>query len=591
MRAVMTALVAGLAVGVAACGHPFAAQPRTGAAQATAPPVATVAAPAIKVDQAGYLPGRPKVAMVVSAVAGDRFAVRRVRDGQIVFRGRLSAPVADANSLDAVRAADFTAVEAPGRYALDVDGVGASWPFAIGDDAYARAYHLATRSFYGQRCGTAVDLGPEFPGYAHEACHRDNAYHAASGKTGPKASGHKGWHDAGDYGRYVVNSGLSTGTLLWAYEMFSGRAGNIRLDIPESGDGTPDILNEIRWNLDWMLSMQDADGGVFHKQTSEQFCPFVMPEQDRLTSFVIGTGQEPYKSSCATADFAAVMAAAARIYRPFDPAFARTALDAARRAHGWAEQHPAVLFTNPKGVGTGAYGDRDCSDELLWAVAELWRTTGEDGFRQMFISRYARHLGRIAATGPMSWGQVAPMALWTYVLGGGTGDAAEAIRQASVSAADAIVARTAADGYRTSLARTDYIWGSNGVAANYGVQLIVTNALAPNPRYLEAAADNLHYLLGRNTFSLSWVTQVGANPFRHPHHRPSGADANAEPWPGLLAGGPNGRRQDPAMNGLPDLPPAKMYLDDQESYASNEVAINWNAPLVFLLASQLPAAR
>jgi endoglucanase len=101
--------------------------------------------------------------------------------------------------------------------------------------------------------------------------------------------------------------------------------------------------------------------------------------------------------------------------------------------------------------------------------------------------------------------------------------------------------------------------------------------------------DNLLYLLGRNTFSLSWVTRAGANPFRHPHHRPSGADNNAEPWPGLLAGGPNAGRQDAALKALPTgLPPAKIYIDDQASYASNEVAINWNAPLVFVLASTLP---
>jgi hypothetical protein len=126
--------------------------------------------------------------------------------------------------------------------------------------------------------------------------------------------------------------------------------------------------------------------------------------------------------------------------------------------------------------------------------------------------------------------------------------------------------------------------GSNAVAANYWVQLLVANAIAPKRAYVDAALDNLHYLLGRNAFSLSWVTAVGANSFQHPHHRPSAADANAEPWPGLLSGGPNGRKQDPAMQKLPDLPPARMYVDDQESYASNEVAINWNAPLVFLLA-------
>jgi endoglucanase len=111
--------------------------------------------------------------------------------------------------------------------------------------------------------------------------------------------------------------------------------------------------------------------------------------------------------------------------------------------------------------------------------------------------------------------------------------------------------------------------------------------MEPRREYVEAALDNLHYLLGRNTFSISWVTRVGANPYRHPHHRPSGADDNAEPWPGMLSGGPNRTRADPAMKTLPELPPARMYLDEQASYASNEMAINWNAPLVFLLAGVL----
>ena len=151
-------------------------------------------------------------------------------------------------------------------------------------------FYLAMRSYYGQRCGTAVDLGPEFPGYKHAACHLEGAYHASSGKTGPHMSA-KGWHDAGDYGRYVVNSGISTGTLLWTWEIFGDRLKQVTLNIPESGNGTPDILNEIRWNLDWMLSMQDDDGGVWHKQTSERFCDFILPEKDTLISYVIGTGR------------------------------------------------------------------------------------------------------------------------------------------------------------------------------------------------------------------------------------------------------------------------------------------------------------
>ena len=95
------------------------------------------------------------------------------------------------------------------------------------------------------------------------------------------------------------------------------------------------------------------------------------------------------------------------------------------------------------------------------------------------------------------------------------------------------------------------------------------------------------YLLGRNTFGLSWVTQTGRRPFHNPHHRPSGADANAEPWPGMLSGGPNRYGGDPVIDAMPAIPPARRYKDDQASYASNEIAINWNAPLVFLLASLL----
>src|SRR5580658_5170087 len=185
------------------------------------------------------------------------------------------------------------------------------------------------RSYYGQRCGTAVDLGPEFPGYKHAACHLEGAYQASSGKSGPHVSA-KGWHDAGDYGRYVVNSGISTGTLLWTWEIFGDRLKQVKLDIPESGNGTPDILNEIRWNLDWMLSMQGGAGGVWHKQTSERSCDFSLPARETSTSYDTGKGKAAYANSCAPRDFAAVMAIAARAFSPFDAAYTDRCLRAAR---------------------------------------------------------------------------------------------------------------------------------------------------------------------------------------------------------------------------------------------------------------------
>ncbi len=398
-----------------------------------------------------------------------------------------------------MQTADFSSVKENGTYYLDVPGVGKSWSFAIGPDVYSRAFYLTMRAFYGQRCGTAVDLSPDFPNYKHAACHLSGAFHATSGKSGAHVS-EKGWHDAGDYGRYIVNSGISTGELLWTWELFGPRLKSIKLNIPESGNSTPDILDEIRWNLDWMLTMQDEDGGVWHKQTSENFAAFVMPEKDKLTSYVIGTGKEPYKNSCATADFAAVMAIAARAYKEFDAEYALMCLRAAEKAWVWLEKYPNVTFRNSGNVLTGGYGDMDCRDELLWASAELWRTTRKETYEKYFLEHFSEQLPALRATGPPSWPRVAPLALWTYVLGGGTNqNAVDAIRQASVRAADEIVERTNQNAYRVSLTTREYVWGSNAVAANYSVQLLVANVMKPDVRYRQTATENVLAFMGNAT--------------------------------------------------------------------------------------------
>ena len=543
----------------------------------------------IKVDQVGYLPNATKVAVVTAAA--KTFEVKRASDNGTVFKGTLGAAHLDADTGDSVQLADFTKLEKAGTYYLDVDGVGRSWTFAIKPDVFLHTYYLAMRAFYGQRCGTAVDLGPEFPGYKYSACHLKGEFHASSGKQGERDN-IGGWHDAGDYGRYVVNSGISTGTLLWTWEIFGPKLKSIKLNIPESGNGTPDILNETRWNLEWILKMQDDDGGTWHKQTSERFAGFVMPEDDDLPSEVIGTGQMPYKSTCATADLTAVAAIAARVYQPFDAKFAARNLDAARKGWQWAEKNPTAVFRNPQGVNTGEYGDNNCSDELLWAAGELWRTSGDAAYGDYFVKHYPDFRPSLDAPSPEGWGNVANLGIWTYAMSkqkGADATVVADIRKRTSEAAHAIVEQTRKNPYHVSLQSKDYVWGSNGVAANYGMELLVANTLAPDSSFVESAQDDLHYLLGRNAFSISWVTQVGANPYHHPHHRPSGADKNVEPWPGMLSGGPNAGRQDDALKKLPTgVPPAKVYIDDQTSYASNEIAINWQAPLVFLLAGALP---
>jgi endoglucanase len=543
---------------------------------------------AIKVDQVGYPVNGPKVALVSSPAT--IFEIRRSSDGGVVFRGNLAPPQSDPDSGDQVQAADFSGLRRAGIFYLAVPGVGRSWDFTVGKNVFAHAYYMAMRAFYGQRCGTAVDLGPEFPGYAHAICHQQGEFHPSSGANGPRDN-IGGWHDAGDYGRYMVNSGISTGTLLWAWEIYGRKLKNIPLKIPESGNGTPDILNEARWNLEWMLKMQDDDGGAWHKQTSEHFSAFVAPEDDKLPSEVIGTGAAPYKSTCATADLAAVGAIAARVYQPYDAKFAARALETARRAWAWTEKNPDVTFRNPPGVTTGEYGDASCKDERLWAAAELWRTTGEAAYNNFFLKNYAEFLPSLDSPPAENWASVAPMGLWTYALSlrkDADAKAVAAIRERTLNAARAVVERTRRNPYRVSMQAKDYVWGSNGVAAGYGIYLLIANEFEPDNSFVDAARDNLHYLLGRNTFSLSWMTQVGEHSFQHPHHRPSGDGKQPGPWPGLLSGGPNAGRQDAVLAALPkDLPPSKVYADQLASYASNEICINWQASLVFLLAGEL----
>jgi endoglucanase len=537
---------------------------------------------AIMFNQLGYLPNARKVFTLRSACTS--YNVRR-GNSTVISKGTPTAARLDAASGDTVQVADLSGLKDSGSYTFETN-TGKTAKFEIGPDVYRNALWLTTRSYYGQRCGCDVDLGG---GYSHPACHLSAEFHKSSGREGP-IKNHGGWHDAGDYGRYIVNSGISTGTLLWTWELCNPAVRKLDLKIPESGGKIPDLLAEIRWNLDWMLSLQDTDGGVWHKQTSENFCAFVMPQEDHSISYVIGTGSAPYKSTCATADLAAVAAIAARCYGPYDDAYAKTCAEAAKRAFAWASKNPNVTFDNPAGIHTGGYGDGDCRDELLWAAAELWRTTGDEQYRKAFEDGIAfLKTGNGLQIKTPGWNELSPFALWTFAMADRKGASAELItqiREAGSKSAEMLVQNGRQNSYGNTMAVSDYVWGSNAVAANQSLQLIVTDALQKNPEFRQTAADNLHYLLGRNCWDISWVTQLGRSPFQHPHHRPSGADNIAAPWPGLLSGGPNAHPSDPVARHLEPGPPMKMYRDEQAAYSMNEVAINWNAPLVFLLASQ-----
>ncbi|MYN38521.1 cellulase [Duganella sp. FT109W] len=557
--------------------------------------VTATAADGIKLNQLGFLPGADKVAVVPAAAAqgaAAAFSIVRAGSDTVVQSGTLGPAVNVPESGDTVRLARFASLQTPGRYQLRVAGLPDSPPFEISASAYQAVNAAALKAYYFNRAGIALDAAHAGI-YARAAGHPDTqvlihvSAASPSRPAGSSISSPKGWYDAGDYNKYIVNSGISTYTLLAAYEDFPAYFQAQRLNLPESGNGVPDILNEARWNLDWMLTMQDpADGGVYHKLTNLRFDGMVMPAQATQPRYVV------QKTTAAALDFAAVMATASRVYAPYDAALSTRMRAAAQQAWRWAQAHPRDYYRQPADVATGEYADNDVSDEQAWAAAELYITTGDAAYYQ------ALHAPDLAATVP-SWSDVRGLA-WLSLARhrkalGAAADQALIARRVD-GLAQQLAAAWQQSPYGITLQKQDYVWGSNAVVLNQAMVLLHAYRLNGKRAYLDAAQSGLDYVLGRNAVELSFVTGYGARSALHPHHRPSVADGIAAPVPGWLVGGPQPGQQDKqdCPQPYPSALPARSYLDHACSYASNEIAINWNAPLVYVsagLQALTPAAQ
>ena len=340
-----------------------------------------------------------------------------------------------------------------------------------------------------------------------------------------------------------------------------------------TASSVPGVIDEVRYNLEWMLKMQDtASGGVYHKVTNAVFENEVMP--DKVTDPLIVS---PI-SSTATGDFAAVMAMAYGVYKPYDVSFAGKCLAAAEKAWKYVKANPKQYFTNPEGIVTGEYPDTNTTDELYWAACELFKATGKSEYND-----YVKEICKSGVPEGLGWVNVGTYGSYAYLTAEKTDkDTFNTIKNALTKSSDALLAKAKADGYGISIG-TDYVWGSNMLVANNAIQLLLTNKVAPASGYDEAAENHLHYLLGRNSLSYCFATGLGTQYPDKPHHRPS--LATGKTIPGMLVGGPNSALEDPfAKTVLKDLPPAKCYADNSQSYSTNEVDIYWNSPFVFLLS-------
>jgi endoglucanase len=529
---------------------------------------ATEDAPKIPLNSIGYLPGKEKKAII--AAPCSEFAVVRVNGGAKVFEGKATGPVLNSDTQEQLCTADFSALKEPGEFQLDVPGVGRSAPFRISADIYTQPFYTVTRGMYLWRCGTAVSGTHNGKTFAHAACHMNDAWLDAVINGHVLKNGTRGWHDAGDYNKYVTNAGVTVGSMLRAWEDFGAQIRKVRLDIPESGGALPDFLAEIKWELDWLLTMQAPDGSVYHKLTTRNFGGFILPELETTPRYFTPWG------SAATAQFVAMTAMAARHFRPYDSAFADRCLSAANSSYDYLKARPDDHRPDQSGFTTGGYDSSD-SDDRLWAAAELWETTGSaDALRD--LETRIRSV-RASVDRDFDWANVKNLGLLTYLFSQREGrdqTLVTQIRDNLLSTADGIVQTRNSHGYARPLGTT-YYWGCNGSVARQTLVLHAAHRLSPKPEYLDTALDALNHLFGRNVYGRSFVTGLGFRPPLNPHDRRSGGDKVDDPWPGYLVGG--------------GWPKATDWADIQDDYRTNEIAINWNAALIYALAAFLDAGQ
>lgn len=527
----------------------------------------------IRFNQLGYYPGSVKQFLLVDTEASS-FKLLNA-DGKVVFSGELMDNGSWDTSGEKVMLGDFSVFNAPGEYSILVDGKIQSMKFVIKEDLYDEALKAAIKSFYFQRASMSIE--EKFGGiYKRAAGHPDDkcVYHPSSGHSDGTLNSPGGWYDAGDYGKYIVNASFSVGQMLQFVEQYPDAIEDGSLNIPESGNEINDLMDELKYELDWILTMQDKDGGVYHKLTAKNFSGFVMPADYDLERMIIGKG------TAATLNFAAVLAQASRLFDRYDSDWAALALDAAEKAWKWAVLNDNVVYRNPEDVVTGEYGDDEFPDDFYWAAAELYITTKNEEYLNN-LKKYNQEYNHKLTN---SWKFFVKNNGFHSLLNNLESldeDLASGLKEGHLALADEILAKIDNNPYRIALDR--YEWGSNSDILNQAMILCMAHSLNSEEKYLVGAEQINDYIFGKNATGYCFLTGFGSKRGMFPHHRPSGADGIEEPVPGFILGGPNHHKQDANTVEYHSDFPAKSFEDAQDSFASNEVCINWNAPAVFVL--------
>ena len=573
-------------------------------------------------NQVGYFPGLKKQATLLSdSKSPIKFSVVDMATGKEAFDGKSEVFGYDGDSGDGVHVLDFTKLDKEGTYYIKAENGSSSREFTIGDNkTYSALLYDSLNYFYQNRSGIKIESGYITSGDAqalsrasgHEP---DNAeieqtwgYSGSSGSQDVTG----GWYDAGDHGKYVVNGGISLWVMQNQYEMakylgYEEVYADGTMNIPENNNSYPDLLDEARWEMEWMFKMMVKTGTyqdmVYHKVHDEKWTGLgVAPDQDTEKRVI----KPP--TTAATLNVSACAAQAARLWKGIDDDFASECLDVAKRTYDAAMEHPAMYAPLDESVGGGAYGDDDVTDEFYWAAAELYLTTGEkeyydDAKKSSWFLKVPTALGggeNCDTFGSFSWSETAALGTMSFAIAkdvAAKGDLSAA-ENALKKAADTYLAKEKEQGYglpyaQSTLSYKDsdrgYVWGSNSFVVDNSIIMAYVHALTGEEKYLSGAAGGMDYILGRNPVDTSYVTGYGTHTTQYPHHR-YWAKLIDDSFPmapcGVLSGGPNSGMEDPWVQGSGwqkgDITPQKCYMDHIEAWSVNECTINWNAPLAWI---------
>ncbi len=527
----------------------------------------------VNINQIGYKPKDKKIAYIKDEKNDVTCKIIDLSDDKVVLSKNVSESHYSTVCGEYIRQLDFSELDTPGSYKIIVS-IGEkqeeSYEFKIGDDIYNDIYRDIVKLLYKQRCGIKTDPSITGEGFSHDVCHDQPAI-VYGEERAVDVSG--GWHDAGDYGRYVVPGAKTVQDLLLSYELFDVEDDDI--GIPESGNEVPDLLDEARFELEWMLKMQDEySGGVFHKVSCKAFPETVAPEAetDELVLSPI--------SGAATLDFAAVMAKASTIYDDYDPEFAEKCFAAAVRAWDYIEKSNNIMgFRNPGNIVTGEYKDDNTADEIFFAAAELY-IAGDEELKDKLEPLYTKFVRN-----GLGWADMGTYAMYDLSKSDvdGIDDLKNKTKEDLLTYADEILENSKKDDYHNAIT-ANYPWGSNMLTACNGVVLFMAEDLTKNEEYLEYSRYQLDYILGANNLGYCFVTSYGTKYPENPHHRPSQVAKKA--MSGMMVGGPDNSLEDPyAAAVLKDQPKAMCYVDSEQSYSTNEIAIYWNSSLILLMSA------